>query len=416
MSVVKSWQELLSDVQPGDWAGYRLALDAFREVPPVLVFAKLPHLGDQVVQDVPGLDRSPSVGTWNKLCSPALLTAPDWRYVELLVRIWAKQHDQNVNDLLDTWSRAYHRCGGDPGPRFPPPADEAQMPRHVRSLRSKIAAVAGALALIATGTIMIWPDGDKKPDSPQKTGTTASAKGGTAAGSAPTAPRTNGGPILLTTSWPTITSCDGATSVAMPSGGKPLASFLPDNSQDFRVPVAANGGGTWGAGHLYLTLNAKAGKTLIIEDIRPSSRFPKKIEPPTWVAVVQGGCGDTYGRVFEFDLDKPELKDRGVVGERQSGEQEAPPNPLGPGFTVSSTDPAIVRVDAQACKGNYEWSLRVNYSYDGKPYYKDVGPFRSMSQAGQDTVGYLPDPATGVLNENSEPGPAPTRAVGCPLP
>ncbi|MFJ3575889.1 hypothetical protein [Streptomyces rubiginosohelvolus] len=403
MSTVRAWRDLLSDVGPGDWLKYREALDAFREVPPVLVFSKLPDLGEQVLEDVNGLDRSPSVGTWSKLFSPALRTAPDWRYVELLVRIWAKQHDQSVTQLLDEWAQAYHRCGGDPGPRFVSAAQRPGPPQSSTLSRSKILLGAAAVAAIATVTLIAWPNGDNaKESSGPRAGSTTSSKSGN-----------SDGPLLLTTSWPTITSCDGATSVAMPAGGKPLTSFLTDD-QDFRISVTASGGGTWGAGHLYLTLSAKSGKTLIINDIRPATRFPRKIDPPAWVAEVQSGCGDTYGRVFEFDLDKPLLDDRGVVGQRGSEDEEAPRNPLGPGFTVSAADPAIVRVDTQACEGNYEWSLLVNYSYDGHKYSKTVGPFRSMSMAGQDTVGYLPDPATGVLSENSEAGPAPMRAVGCP--
>ncbi|MFF3248961.1 hypothetical protein ACFYWY_35750 [Streptomyces sp. NPDC002870] len=93
---------------------------------------------------------------------------------------------------------------------------------------------------------------------------------------------------------------------------------------------------------------------------------------------------------------------------------EVDPRAHCPGFTVSATDPAIVRVDVQACKGNYEWSLLVNYSYGGHKYSELVGPFRSMSVPGKDTVGYAPDPTTGVLSKNSKPGPAPETAVGCP--
>ncbi|NEB32802.1 hypothetical protein G3I62_27550 [Streptomyces sp. SID14446] len=405
MSTVRTWRDLLNDVTQGDWPKYREALDAFREVPPVLVFAKLPDLGDQVVKDVTGLDKSPSVGTWSKLFSTALLTPPDWRYIELLVRIWANQHNQSVTQVLDEWAQAYRRCGGDPGPRFPPPAPPTDRLPAASPSRSKIAFSAVAVAVIATVSFIAWPsndDHDAKNDPGATAGITAASKSGSSKG-----------PLLLTKSWPTITSCDGATSVAMPAGGKPLASFL-SNDQDFRIPVTASGGATWGAGHLYLTLSAKTGKTLIINDIRPSTRFPKKIDPPAWVAEVNGGCGDSYGRVFNFDLDKPLLADRGVVGQRASGDDEAPPNPLGPGFTVSAKDPAIVRVDTQACKGNYEWSLVISYSYDGHTYSKSVGPFRSMSVVDQRTVGYLPDPATGVLSKNSKPGPAPTRAVGCP--
>lgn len=69
MSTRGAWRELLSGVGPGDWTLYREALDAFREVPPVLVFSKLQALGDEVVAEVEGLERSPSAGTWHKVFS-----------------------------------------------------------------------------------------------------------------------------------------------------------------------------------------------------------------------------------------------------------------------------------------------------------------------------------------------------------
>lgn len=182
----------------------------------------------------------------------------------------------------------------------------------------------------------------------------------------------------------------------MPKGGRTLASFLPGKpAEDFRTVVASHGGGSWGDGHLLITLSAKPGKKLILQDIRPTPPVPTPIDPPAWYAETQGGCGDTYGRVFNFDLDKAKLVDRGVVGER-TDKDEAPSNPLGPGFTVSSEDPAIVRVDVSACQGNYEWSLRLRY-FDGSHEYSElVGPFRTMSVPDQDTVGYAPKGGPGT--------------------
>ncbi|WP_236578560.1 5'-methylthioadenosine/S-adenosylhomocysteine nucleosidase [Streptomyces tendae] len=297
------------------------------------------------------------------------------------------------------------------------PAGEAEVAQSLSAAtptrpRRKSAFALGVIAVAAVAAAFsIWPDGEGSEH------TSTDKKTDVSAAPSPTVSSPYGnpnGPLLVTTSWPTIPECDGVTSVAMAQGGKPLASFLASDD-DFRPNVAtSSGGGTWGSGHLYLTLSARAGKNLIIQDIRPSQRFPKKIDPPAWVAQTELGCGNSYGRLFNFNLDKAKFSDQGVVGERLPDEEKAPPNPLGPGFTVSAEDPAIIQVDAQACKGNYEWGLRVHYSYDGIKYYALVGPFRTMSVAGKNTIGYGPDPVTGGLPANDKPGPVPTDVNGCP--
>lgn len=143
-----------------------------------------------------------------------------------------------------------------------------------------------------------------------------------------------GGPLRLSTHWPAFRDCDGATSVAMPAGG----------------------------------------------------------------------------RAFELDLDRPKLTDKGMQGMPQSGEPTAQANPLGPAFKVTSEDPAVVRIDAQACRGNYSWSLVIDYSYDGKSYSKVIGPFKSMGKADAHTVTYIPDPMTGKPGKAQ---PAPEKGIGC---
>ncbi|MFF4644388.1 hypothetical protein [Streptomyces sp. NPDC001389] len=218
------------------------------------------------------------------------------------------------------------------------------------------------------------------------------------------------GPLYLTSSWPEIKECDGVTSVAMPVGGPAPASFLHKNV-NFITAVTEKGGATWGSGHLYLTLSAQEGKTVVVEDIRLSTRLPAQIDPPAWIGVTQSGCGGfIYGREFDLDLDKPSLVDKGVTGEPEPNEARAKANPLGPAFTVSATDPAVIRVDVTACSGNYEWSLYVDYSYAGRSYRKLVGPFRSMGVRGENTVGYT---STGNY---SVAGPAPEKGVGCGSP
>jgi len=224
---------------------------------------------------------------------------------------------------------------------------------------------------------------------------------------------TRGGPLLVTHKWPTIKSCDGATSVAMPADGKALTDFSL-MQQDIRSEVTTprNKGGVWGSGHLYLNLSAEGTETVTVDELHLTTRVPKKIQPPSWVALTQGGCGDVKDRVFNLDLDKPQLLDLGIEGSGDDDPSEPPvrANPLGSGFTVSATDPAIIRVDATACRGNYEWSLQIDYSYQGKALHKVVGPFRSFGAADKETKVYVPDLSTGDIGAESEEQGLP---IGC---
>ncbi|MFD9749146.1 helix-turn-helix domain-containing protein [[Kitasatospora] papulosa] len=213
------------------------------------------------------------------------------------------------------------------------------------------------------------------------------------------------GPLLITHKWPTIKVCDGATSVAMSADGSAPSQFkINFAQQDYRpmLTTPESKGGAWGAGHLYLNLSAEGKETVTVDDIRLTRRFPKKISPPSWVVLTQGGCGSLKDRVFDLDLDRPELVDRGVQPTEATQEEPDPAvraNPLGSGFTVSATDPAIIRVAATACRGNYEWSVQIDYSYRGKSLQKEVGPFKSFSVRDENTKVYVPNNTTGKLEK-----------------
>jgi hypothetical protein len=226
------------------------------------------------------------------------------------------------------------------------------------------------------------------------------------------------GPLVVTAKWPTVKECDGATSVAMPDEGKAITAFDP-SQQDFRSVVTTpdNGGGTWGSGHLYLDMAAKDGKTLTIDEIHLSTRVPKRISPPAWVALTAGGCGGVQDRVFDLDLDKPSLVDKGIEeGELAEDSPPVPTNPLGSSFTVSAKDPAVIRVDASACRGNYEWSLVIEYSYDGAndghPLTRTIGPFKTFSVADQKTIAYTPNMRS---KGAGSPTPITDSPTGCPV-
>ncbi|MEU1520384.1 hypothetical protein ABZ490_51240 [Streptomyces sp. NPDC005811] len=161
-----------------------------------------------------------------------------------------------------------------------------------------------------------------------------------------------------------------------------------------------------------MDLSTKDDTTVTIDEIHLSTRVPERINAPAWVALTQGGCGDVQDRVFKLDLDKPRLDDQGVQGPLQPGDKSARTNPLGSGFTVNAKDPAIIRVDAKACRGNYQWSLVIDYSYNGKPLQRVLGPFKTFSVPNSGTRAYVPDLRTGKLGEPLQEVGSPT---GCPV-
>ncbi|MFJ3922229.1 hypothetical protein [Streptomyces sp. NPDC090022] len=405
---MSTWRARLSEART--WQEYRGALHALREGGPA--FRSLPALSEEMAgRGIPGLQAYTGVATYNALVNTDSSRKPKWDQVELLVRICAEhQGEPDVTAVVADWAAAYHRCGGDPGPRFPVPhAAEPAARTPSRRARSAWLSVLCVLALAGTGLgirgivgAMSAEGTDGKP--PASSPPDTAPPGTTATGPS------DKGPLFLTSSWPTYEDCDGATSVAMPAGGPPLSSFQPQDI-DFRKNVTAKGGATWGAGHLYLTLSAEEGKTVVVQDIRPSTPRPIRIGPPAWIAVTQGGCGDSYNRVFSYDLDRAVLTDRGIDGKPEPGRQKANANPLGPAFTVSAADPAVVRVDVSACEGNYEWGLIVDYAHAGHVYRQTVGPFRSMGVLGEDTVGYTPDPTTHLYGAAGAP---PAKGVLCP--
>ena len=64
--------------------------------------------------------------------------------------------------------------------------------------------------------------------------------------------------LIVHASWPTIPTCDRATSVAMPAGGPPPTQVLNSTTKgtDFRVSATASGGGAYQRGSLTLVLSA----------------------------------------------------------------------------------------------------------------------------------------------------------------
>jgi hypothetical protein len=199
--------------------------------------------------------------------------------------------------------------------------------------------------------------------------------------------------LEVASTWPLLSGCDGATAVAAPASGRSMEDLLALASRpgDERAAVIEHGGGAWGEGHLYLHLSSSTANPIAIVNLRPRMES-SAVAPPSAIYEPEGGCGETYERIFDLALDEPSLIDQGVVGEPQAAMDDEPPREedLGPGFVVTESEPATIRIDTSACHGNYRWSLDVTYSVDGVVDRTSVGPFLSFGLAEQ---------ATGYRNE-----------------
>ncbi|WP_328580491.1 helix-turn-helix domain-containing protein [Streptomyces sp. NBC_00370] len=326
---------------------------------------------------------------------------PSWNTVAAIAKA-LRFSPEKISALHELWEQS-DPSGSVATAPVPLAVPEPTMPLPFwrRRPRLLLGATATAVILTAGAGVPLWLNGSDSSDHKSPSGKHPKLP-------APAA----SGPLLVTSKWPTFKSCDGGTAVAMPAGGKPLTDFTPQ-TQDFRTVVTTpkNQGGTWGSGHLYVDLSTKDDTTVTIDEIHLSTRVPERINAPAWVALTQGGCGDVQDRVFELDLDKPRLIDQGVQGQSTPGDKPAPTNPLGSGFTVNAKDPAIVRVDATACHGNYRWSLVIDYSYNGKTLQKKLGPFTTFSVPNADTRTYVPNLSTGDIGA---PLPEPSAPTGCP--
>lgn len=190
-------------------------------------------------------------------------------------------------------------------------------------------------------------------------------------------------PLSIKPRWPTMRGCDSGTEVAALAGGPGATSMRASQDTDVRVSMVAAGGASYGAGHLYLDFTVLDDSTIEIQDIKPIF-FPAQPTKAEWIYTPQGGCGDSYSRVFNFNLDKHTFADAGVMGssDQQAAGASVRREPLGPAFHVSAKDPAQIRVDVTSCRGHYEWGLVVKYLVRGEERTWNVGtaaqPYRSI--------------------------------------
>ena len=145
----------------------------------------------------------------------------------------------------------------------------------------------------------------------------------------------------------------------------------------------SRGAGAWHLGHLTLDLTVNSDDTVYVASVQPVI-FRRYDTAPAWGFMVEGGCGDAYGRIFDLDLDKPRpyLQDEGVKGETGESPQSPPP-PFGKTFTVSKTEPARIMINARACTASVEWGLVVTYFVGTEQHALTIGkaqePYKSMA-------------------------------------
>lgn len=125
------------------------------------------------------------------------------------------------------------------------------------------------------------------------------------------------------------------------------------------------------------------------------------------IYVPDDGCGPYNSDwVFNFNLDAPSFTDKGlyVSDSGRAPEADMPAAPLGPDFTVTSTQHARVRVNATSCHANYEWSLDVQYVPPGGTTIEhyNVGPFQSYGVANNTTVYTGDQGPTGSVHVDQE--------------
>jgi hypothetical protein len=198
----------------------------------------------------------------------------------------------------------------------------------------------------------------------------------------------------------------------MPVGAKAVTAF-PAGSADVRQQMTADGGGAWMAGVLYVNLSTlEKDAPIEILNIVPKVSPPSK-SPPAWVYTPHSeGCGPEYNtRIFAFDLDKPKLVDQGasIDDPQDPSVKLIRKEPLGPTFKVTSSNPAMIRIDTVSCRANYTWSVELHYvvAGDEHQYVRSVGPFRSFGFVNKDTPVYSKNSADGVTFQFMQSGKGP---------
>lgn len=202
-------------------------------------------------------------------------------------------------------------------------------------------------------------------------------------------------PVLtVTPDWPVLPGCDGATSIAVFSDGPAPAAVKITPGTDVRTTLAKEGA-AFGEGTLTLTLTVTGAATAQIIGIRPVF-YKQTTREPAWIYDPEGGCGDTYQRVFDLNLDRRTMTDLGTQGNPEtlpSGSAKPATSQVGPSFHVSGDDPATISIQAHACSERYSaWGVQITYVIDGKAHVDNIGsaaaPFRVTGKPAQSVPAY----------------------------
>lgn len=228
------------------------------------------------------------------------------------------------------------------------------------------------------------------------------------------------GPLVTKTSWPLSAGCDGGTEVAVPLGaGQPPDFHSP---KDIRQTLIDDGhGGAWTRGELTIKMSTRNGETVHLENVVPHV-VPHELDSPAWIYDPAGGCGGAAARRFNFIVDStPESPNQFVDAGAQGGVDFSSfdgvaTEKLGSDFVISGSDETSIVIDAYACRGNYEWTVELQYSVAGDPtpYHADLGNF-DIYGFGKNTAVYSGmDRSTGKIN--ATPHDATLTGNACTLP
>lgn len=205
--------------------------------------------------------------------------------------------------------------------------------------------------------------------------------------------------LAVASAWPYISGCSTFGAVAMPPGMGRIEDFHAVT--DIRSKLSASGAGAWTRGVLYLDMSAVTAKPVVITNIQPHITR-RDLAPPAWIYKPTSGCGPKLSdRIFSFDLDGPRFTDEGlyVFDPSDPPANDSPRSPLGPGFVVSDTQHAVIRIESSSCRGNYEWNIDVQYVMAGSRSIDHyiVGPFQSFGVANNTKVYEGTQDATGSV-------------------
>jgi hypothetical protein len=210
--------------------------------------------------------------------------------------------------------------------------------------------------------------------------------------------------LAVASAWPYITGCPDFAQVAMPPGMGRIEDFHA--VMDIRPTLVSGGAGSWARGILYLDLSAAQGQQVEVTNILPHIGR-RDLASPAWIYNPDDGCEpNPSDRIFQFNLDAPKFTDQGLYSnDAAPPDTNMPTAALGPGFTLSGSQHALIRVEADSCHGNYEWNLDIQYVTKGSQTIEHfvTKSFQSYGVANNTTLysGHQTAPGTIQIDKTS---------------